>query len=116
MKRLLSAALAGLLLCALAGCGLLSPAPQRREVAYLDLFDTVTTLVAYTDDEDEFTRTAELAHELLLEYHRLYDIYNDYEGLNNLKTAPAWPQWRWMKKSSPCCSRPKSTTTSPAAG
>ena len=87
MKRLLSAALAGLLLCTLAGCGLLSPAPQRREVAYLDLFDTVTTLVAYTDDEEEFTRTAELAHELLLEYHRLYDIYNDYEGLNNLKTV-----------------------------
>ena len=31
-------------------------------------------------EQEDFTETAEMAHDLLLEYHQLYDIYNDYDA------------------------------------
>lgn len=58
----------------------------RYEGQFLSLFDTVTTIVAYTESKDEFVRFSELIQDSLKEYHELYDIYNDYEGINNIKT------------------------------
>ena len=43
--------------------------------------------MGYAESQEDFTETAEMAHDLLLEYHQLYDIYNDYEGIHNLKTV-----------------------------
>lgn len=51
------------------------------------LFDTVTRIVQYTDDEEGFAETAEFIRDELEEYHQLYDIYNDYEGIANIKTV-----------------------------
>lgn len=59
---------------------------NKQEASFLTLFDTVTTIVQYTNDKDEFSRTAELIHKELQAYHQLYDIYNDYEGVVNIKT------------------------------
>lgn len=56
-------------------------------MTYLDLFDTVTVISCYTDAAEEFPSQADIIHDALLEYHQLLDIYNDYEGLNNLKTV-----------------------------
>lgn len=58
----------------------------RYEATFLELFDTVTTIVGYTKDKDEFTAYAQMIYDNLKEYHELYDIYNDYEGINNIKT------------------------------
>ena len=49
-------------------------------------FDTVTRVVAYTGSKAEFEKLEGLIYSCLEEYHRLYDIYNDYEGINNIKT------------------------------
>ncbi len=84
MKKLFSAAIAALLLLSLSAC---AAKARRCETTYLDLFDTVTTVVAYRGDETAFSQEARAIHNELLSYHRLYDIYNDYEGLNNLKTV-----------------------------
>ena len=86
MRRLLAALCAALLL-ALTACTPRSQTPERHELTYLDVFDTVTTLVAYGGTGEDFSAEAGRIHAELLDYHRLYDIYNDYPGLNNLKTV-----------------------------
>ncbi len=60
---------------------------NRYSAQYFDLFDTVTVFTAYASDEEEFNRFAEEMHEEMVIYHRLSDIYNDYEGINNIKTV-----------------------------
>ena len=72
----------------LTGCVPARPSqPQRYESTYLTLFDTVTSIVGYADSEETFRRTSQQLHDEMLEYHQLFDIYNDYEGINNLKTV-----------------------------
>ena len=49
-------------------------------------FDTLTTIVGYEYNVKDFEKNAEEALELLGEYHKLFDIYNEYEGIANLYT------------------------------
>lgn len=58
----------------------------RYEAEFLVLFDTLTKIVAYTDNKEEFTRYSQQIYDNLKEYHELYDIYNNYDGINNIKT------------------------------
>ena len=91
-----TALLAAVSLCAglLAGCGKndtpsVSTAQgeaQRYSTIFYDAFDTVTQVIAYCDSEAEFQRQMEALHEDLLAYHERYDIYNDYDGVVNVKT------------------------------
>ena len=81
MKRLLW--LIGTLLL-LSGCG---TGLQRYEATYWDVFDTVTTVTGYAAGQAEFDAAAREIHDTLLEYHRLYNIYESYDGLRNLKTV-----------------------------
>ena len=76
----------GLIVCLLlAGCA--GAKPQRFQQVYLDVFDTVTVITAYASTREEFDSLCAAAHEELLACHRLFDIYNEYEGMNNLKTV-----------------------------
>lgn len=59
---------------------------QRFHAEFLNLFDTVTEIVGYSESKEEFTQIASSIHDELEEYHKLYDIYNDYDGINNVKT------------------------------
>jgi len=59
---------------------------SRYEAEFLQLFDTLTKIVAYTDSKEEFSKHVQLIYDNLKAYHELYDIYNDYEGINNIKT------------------------------
>jgi thiamine biosynthesis lipoprotein len=83
MKRILTVFLS-LLLLACSGCA--RTAQNRYSAEFLSLFDTVTTVVGYSDSKGNFTALAEEIKDKLEEYHQLYDIYNDYEGINNIKT------------------------------
>lgn len=58
----------------------------RYEAQFLKLFDTVTEIVAYMDTKAEFTDISNLIYDDLKSYHALYDIYNDYPKINNVKT------------------------------
>ena len=96
IKRFVSALLTGALcLGVLTACGSaqkpassgVSADAQRYSTIFYDAFDTVTQVIAYCDSEEEFSRQMDALHADLLEYHRLYDIYNDYEGIHNLKTV-----------------------------
>ncbi len=86
MKKRLSAYFALFLLAVLLpGCG--GQENAQYSVTYLTLFDTVTTITGRADSEAEFQETAAEIYDQLLVYHQLFDIYQDYEGLNNLKTV-----------------------------
>lgn len=86
MKRLLCVAvLLGLLL---SGCaGQRAPEQKQYTATFLDLFDTVTTVIGRAEKQEEFQAQAQAIHDELLVYHRLFDIYNDYDGIPNLKTV-----------------------------
>ena len=79
-----------LALLLLSGCVNLRQEPDQLtqyNANFLTLFDTVTTIVGRYPSEKEFSEVTQVFHDRLLEYHQLFDIYNDYEGLNNLKTV-----------------------------
>ncbi len=51
---------------------------------YLDVFDTVTGITVFAPGQAEADELAELLHAELLTCHRLFDIYEEYDGLANL--------------------------------
>lgn len=61
-------------------------ATQKYQGSFLFLFDTITEIVAYTKSKDEFSKMTSLIHDELEIYHQLYDKYNSYDGINNIKT------------------------------
>ena len=85
MKRFVSAAVLMCLL--LSGCAGAKQEKKQYTATFLTLFDTVTTVVGRADSEAQFKEKAQKVHDALLEYHQLFDIYNDYEGIHNLKTV-----------------------------
>lgn len=86
MKRLISLLLfCALLLSGCAGAG--KPELKQYNATFLTLFDTVTTIVGRAENEEALMEQAQAIHDELLIYHQLFDIYHDYEGLNNLKTV-----------------------------
>lgn len=88
IRRLVFRLTALAFLCvSLLGCADRSVAPARYEQVFLDVFDTVTTVVLYANSQVDATARFSELHTLLLEYHRLYDIYHTYDGLNNLCTV-----------------------------
>ena len=60
---------------------------QKYSCDIWDAFDTVITVMAYCENEDEFKEIETVSKELFVKYHRLYDIYNDYDGINNIKSV-----------------------------
>lgn len=87
-KRYLAVILSGVMV--LTGMGVLGcsrkPALNRYDAQFLQLFDTVTSVVGYARDKEIFTSYVQKFYDELEEYHQLYDIYKDYVGINNMKT------------------------------
>jgi len=87
MKKILAISLSLCLILTLSGCGLTGAKEKTRyQAEFLDLFDTMTQIVGYSDSEDLFSEQVNYTYDNLTEMHQLYDIYNDYEGVNNIKT------------------------------
>ena len=60
--------------------------PTRYTTIFYDVFDTVTQVIAYCESEEEFNTQMQALHQDLIAYNQLYDIYNDYDGVVNVKT------------------------------
>lgn len=59
----------------------------RTRVLY-SFFDTVTLVYSYAnDDASSFEKNVSEVEKTLREYHMMMDIYNEYEGMNNLCTV-----------------------------
>lgn len=76
--------LLGSSLGSMTACG--SQPQNRYQAEFLQLFDTVTVIVGYAETEEKFQDQVTAIHDNLEEYHQLYDIYNTYPGINNIKT------------------------------
>lgn len=63
---------------------------RKERIKYTDTFfnyfDTISTIIAYTESEREFEDLKKLVKDELEKYHKYYDIYNEYEEVVNLKT------------------------------
>lgn len=72
------------LLLPLSGC---EKSPEVFEKEYFEYFNTVSTVYSYADEnESDFEENCRVIESILEKYHRLFDIYNEYEGINNLCT------------------------------
>lgn len=85
IRKILAFVLAAVLMT---GCGAPTgeTAQKRYQATFLTLFDTVTSIVGYAKTEEEFESIVDEIHDQLEAYHQLFDIYNDYEGITNIKT------------------------------
>lgn len=68
----------------LGGCS--SNTYEKYEYSFFDTFDTVTQIIAYTESEEEFNDYMDKTHKRFLELHKLFDRYEDHDGINNIKT------------------------------
>ena len=59
---------------------------EKFSATSFDYFDTVTTVIGYANTKEEFDKIYKEITDTLSEYHKLYDIYNSYDGINNLYT------------------------------
>lgn len=73
------------------GCAMPQPGQEtttdkkQYQVTFLELFDTVTTIIGYAQTEEEFGELTDNIYDKLEKYHKLFDIYHEYEE-NNIKT------------------------------
>lgn len=83
MKKALSAVL---LIASLIGLCSCAKTEKRYTATSFEYFDTVTNIVGYAASEEEFDNTKNYIFSELEKYHNLYDIYNLYDGIANIKT------------------------------
>lgn len=71
----------------LSSCSFGQSGPKQYTATFLELFDTVTTMTGLSESEEAFFQQAQGIRDELEIYHQLFDIYNSYDGINNLKTV-----------------------------
>ena len=86
-KRLFSLLLAAVWLAVSLPLTACQPKAERFSEHSFDYFDTVTTITGYAESRAEFDRMAAEILSELGEYHRLFTIYNRYDGMENLCTV-----------------------------
>ena len=88
MARRISAAILIplILIVLLAGCS--KPKVETQSRVLYSYFDTVTMVSSYAgDDVVSFEANCIIVEDILRDYHRMMDIYHEYDGMNNLCTV-----------------------------
>ena len=57
---------------------------KRYSAYFEDTFDTIITLIGYAEDENAFAEAYAEVYRIFVQYHRLFDAYHTYEGIENL--------------------------------
>lgn len=58
----------------------------KYEAEFIGTFDVKTQILGYAKSEETFQEASKVVHDKMEELNNLFDIYNDYEGIANLKT------------------------------
>ena len=63
--------------------------PQKTlySASFITLFDTVTVIKGYEETKEEFSAVVQEVFDVLEGYHKMFDIYYEYSGINNLCTV-----------------------------
>lgn len=75
-----------LILLVSCGAGNSISAYSKYSYEFLGAFDTVIQFMGYAENEQDFENMAKIGETRFTELNKLFDIYNDYEGINNIKT------------------------------
>ena len=86
MKRIAAMLLIIAALFAPCGC---KKTDAKYQYAFFDVFDTVTELTIYAENEAAAADAARAAHERLIYLNKLYDIYNEYDDAVSLMAVNA---------------------------
>lgn len=89
MRRILSIILLLAMTAALTACGSLGSGgkAEKYNAVMFDAFDTAFSLTAYCESGEEFKELQNSAQDILYPCHQLFDIYNSYPEINNLRTV-----------------------------
>ena len=60
------------------------PVYEKHQFYFFGTFDTVITMIGFTQSADEFNTYAKLAEAEMNRYHEIFDQYHPYDGVNNL--------------------------------
>lgn len=83
IKKIVIFALVLSFLTSLCGC---DSGKKKFSRQYYDYLDTVSNFDAYCDNEEEFEKYSKIVEDELKKYHKYFDVYNSYDGINNIKT------------------------------
>ncbi len=77
-----------ILVCILLTSSGLAAQPAYRKYSYVffGTFDTVITILGYAQDKAVFDRAAKDAEAAFQRYHKIFDQYHPYDGVNNVFT------------------------------
>lgn len=85
MKKVIALLLCAVIICSATSCEPRTGYARHSEYCF-DYFDTVTEFTAYTVSEEAFESAFDVLTSELERYNKLFDIYNSYDGISNLKT------------------------------
>lgn len=87
MKKLTSIFIVlALTLGTLAGCRNAQPQYQKFSSALFGHFDTIISIISYQQTQEQFDEFEKYTDQRFAQLNKLFDIYNSYEGINNIKT------------------------------
>lgn len=84
-KKITALLLLAVMLIAVGGCAS-KTTTRKYSSSFFDCFDTVITVYGYAENQEKFNEFVALVHEQFLYYHRQFDSYAEYEGVNNVYT------------------------------
>lgn len=67
------------------GCGEKEVGKQQFHIQFFDIFDTVSEVTGYEEKQEIFEKNVNFIRNRLEYYAKRFDIYQDYEGLTNIK-------------------------------
>lgn len=68
------------------GCTKSTEGQKQYTITNYEAFDTVSQITAYADESDDQTEHLNLLNDLLNEWDSLFDIYEEHDGISNIKT------------------------------
>lgn len=86
-KKIISIILAFALAMTFTACGETKKELTKYSKVFCGAFDTEITLLAYCENEESFDKLFDIALKEFVNYHKLFDIYNSYDGMINLKVV-----------------------------
>ena len=60
------------------------PVYTKYQHYFFGTFDTIITMIGYTQTAEEFSKYAKLVEDEMIRYHEIFDQYNAYSNVNNL--------------------------------